>query len=169
MKAQQLVIAIALVLACRATGSEPKPEASARPSAVETMSSANEALDKLDQRRPVPLSPMMAQHQKQNMREHLQAVQEVVTAAAVGNFEQVALAAKRMGFSETMGRMCQHMGAGAPGFAEQALRFHHTADEIAVAASTRDADAVMTALSKTLSECTSCHATFKQQLVANFP
>jgi hypothetical protein len=108
---------------------------------------------------------MMAKHQKENMREHLQAVQEVIAAAAVDDFDTVAKAAKRMGFSETMGRMCEHMGAGAPGFTEQALAFHHTADEIATAASNRNGPAMLLALSKTLSACTDCHATFKQQVV----
>jgi cytochrome c556 len=126
-------------------------------------------LDELDARRPVPLLPMMAQHQRANMRDHLEAVQEVVAAIADSDFQKVATAAKRMGFSEAMGRMCEHMGAGAPGFTEQALRFHHTADEIAVAATKQDDKAVLTALSKTLRTCTSCHATYKQHLVASLP
>jgi hypothetical protein len=105
-----------------------------------------ETLEKLDQRRPVPLLPMMAQHQKENMREHLEAVQEVVAAAAVSDFDKAAAAAKRMGFSETMGRMCEHMGAGAPGFTEQALAFHHMADEIVTAAGKQDGPALLGAL-----------------------
>jgi cytochrome c556 len=143
------------------------PDVSARPDKATDAPSPSDALDQLDQRRPVPLLPVMAAHQKQNMREHLEAVQAVVAAAAVGDYDQVASAAKRMGFSETMGRMCEHMGAGAPGFTERALAFHHTADEIVTAASRRDGPAVLGALSKTLSTCTSCHATFKQQPVAS--
>jgi hypothetical protein len=112
---------------------------------------------------------MMAAHQKANMREHLEAVQAVVAAAAVNDFDKVALSAKRMGFSESIGRMCEHMGAGAPGFTEQALAFHHTVDEIVNAASRQDGPAVLGALSRTLSACTSCHATFKQQPVATLP
>jgi hypothetical protein len=131
--------------------------------------SPHDALDALDQRRPVPLLPMMAQHQKENMREHLEAVQAVVAAAAVSDFDQVAVAARRLGFSETMGRMCEHMGAGAPGFTEQAIAFHHTADGIARAATKRDGPAVLSALSETLRACTGCHATFKQQPVASLP
>jgi hypothetical protein len=111
----------------------------------------------------------MANHQKENMREHLEAVQQVVEAAAVSDFEKVGLAARRLGFSETMGKMCEHMGAAAPGFTEQALAFHHTADEIAGAARRHDGPAVLTALSKSLSACTSCHAAFKQQPVASLP
>ncbi|HKO46149.1 MAG TPA: cytochrome c [Polyangiaceae bacterium] len=170
MKKTYSLAAICLCLGCRATASsEPKPEASARPSEASTALSLNAALDKLDQRRPVPLLPMMAQHQKANMREHLEAVQEVVAGAAAGEFDKVALAAKRMGYSETMGRMCEHMGASAPGFTEQALSFHHTADEIAAAATKQDGPAVLAALSKTLRACTSCHATYKQRLVASLP
>jgi hypothetical protein len=169
MKALAFLAVIWLGLGCRATArSEPKPEASTH-SAEGSAPSANAALDKLDQRRPVPLLPMMAQHQKENMREHLEAVQEVVEGAAAGEFDKVAVAAKRMGYSERMGRMCEHMGASAPGFTEQALSFHHTADEIVAAATKHDGPTVLTALSKTLRECTSCHATYKQRVVASLP
>jgi len=172
MKAPRLLLAIVLCLACRVQG-EGEPTANrehALPfAAASTRPSANEALDELDRRRPVPLLPMMAQHQKQSMREHLQVVQEVIAAAAQSDFERAALAAKRIGFSETMGRMCEHMGASAPGFTEQALAFHHSADEIVIAANRQDGPALLSALSKTLSACTSCHATFKQQVVAALP
>jgi hypothetical protein len=123
------------------------------------------ALDALDQRTPVPLLPMMANHQKQNMRDHLSAVQEIVAAIAVDDFSGAERAAGRMGFSEPMAQMCTHMGAGAAGFTERALEFHHTADTIAVAARAHDHAAVTAALGKTLSACTGCHATFKQEVV----
>jgi hypothetical protein len=170
MKTPSVVVVIALCLSCRGgTESQPKPEASAKVLALASPASASDALDRLDARRPVPLLPHMAQHQKESMREHLEAVQGVVAAAAVSDFEKVAESAKRMGFSESMGRMCEHMGAAAPGFTEQALAFHHTADQIAAAATRRDAAAVLAALSKTLQACTSCHTTYKQQLVASLP
>lgn len=170
MKILSLVAALSLCLACRTVANgEPKPEASSHAPVVPTEFTANEALDKLDRRRPVPLLPMMAQHQKENMREHLEAVKDVVAAVALSDFENVSVAAKRMGFSETMGRMCEQMGIGAPGFTEQALSFHHSADEIAAAAAKQDVSAVLAALSKTLGACTSCHARYKQQLVASLP
>jgi cytochrome c556 len=169
MKTPSIVVVMALCLSCRAVaGSEPKPEASKVPALV-SPPSASDTLDRLDGRRPVPLLPHMAQHQKENMREHLEAVQGVVAAAAVSDFDKVAESAKRMGFSESMGRMCEHMGAAAPGFTEQALAFHHTADEIAAAATRQDSAAVLIALAKTLQACTSCHTTYKQQLVASLP
>ena len=80
--------------------------------------------DSMDTRVPGPLFrlPMMANHQKQNMRDHLAAVQEIV--GAVGAEDFAAIVARRratIGYSEQMGQMCNHMGAGAPGFTDQAL------------------------------------------------
>jgi hypothetical protein len=115
--------------------------------------------------RPVPLLPMMANHQKQNMRDHLVAVQEIVAAIATDDFAGVERAAGRIGFSEQMGQMCTHMGAGASGFTEQALNFHHTADRIGAAARDRDRARVLAELGATLQTCTSCHAAWKQQVV----
>jgi hypothetical protein len=112
---------------------------------------------------------MMAHHQKQNMRDHLEAVREIVSAAGEGDFARVETAAARIGYSEQMGRMCSHMGAGAPGFTERALAFHHTADTIGDAARKRDLSAVLATLGATLASCTECHATFKQQIVAELP
>ena len=125
----------------------------------------HEALDGLDTRRPLPLVPMMADHQKQAMRDHLAAVQEIVAAALASDFPAVERAAGRIGYSNQMNQMCTQMGAGAPGFTEQALNFHHTADTISVAAQQRDRDGVLRALSETLKTCTGCHATWKQQVV----
>jgi len=162
-------VALLLCLDCRTTAPKNEPEVTAPPAAPSASHSPQAASDALDRRQPVPLLPMMAQHQKENMRQHLEAVQGVVAAAAVGDFAQVAVAAKRMGYSDAMGRMCEHMGAGAPGFTEQALTFHHTADEIALAATRQDQAAVLAALSKTLRTCTGCHQTYKQQLVSSLP
>jgi len=119
----------------------------------------------MDTRAPVPLLPMMANHQKQNMRDHLVAVQEIVAALATDDFAAVERAAGRIGFSEQMGQTCTHMGAGAPGFTEMALNFHRTADGISAGARDRDRARVMTELGATLQTCTSCHAAWKQQIV----
>jgi hypothetical protein len=128
-------------------------------------STAQKSLDHIDGRVAVPLLPMMANHQKQNMRDHLLAVQEVIVASSTGDFPAIEKAAARLGYSEQMGQMCTHMGAGAPGFTEQALAFHHTADTIGDAARRRDRAAVIEALGSTLQTCTGCHATFRQTVV----
>lgn len=141
------------------------PEATV-PAVVEPVQkTAWDTLEQMDKRASVPLLPRMANHQKENMRDHLVAVQEIVHALAVDDFTAVARAAGRIGFSAEMGQMCTHMGAGAPGFTEQALHFHHTADGISAAAQENDRKRVLTALDATLQTCTSCHAAWKQQVV----
>jgi Cytochrome C' len=164
-----LLLLLLLVSSCRSTSSAPAPTTTATTEAAPARKSPADRLDELDARQAVPLLPMMAQHQKQNMREHLTVVQEVVAALGAGDFAQVARASKRMGYSETMGQMCEHMGAGAPGFTERALAFHHSADRIAEAAAKHDSAAVLAALAATLATCTTCHATYKQQLVDALP
>ncbi|HYJ09138.1 MAG TPA: hypothetical protein VEX18_09010 [Polyangiaceae bacterium] len=163
MKALTHSLLITILAACQTTA-RPEPVPSSAASAPALAAPVAE-LDRLDARTPVPLLPMMANHQKQNMRDHLAVVQEVVSATAERDFGKVARAAERIGYSEAMGQMCQHMGAGAPGFTEQALAFHHTADRIVVAAKSQDAQAVLQALGETLTKCTTCHATYKQQIV----
>lgn len=165
---------MALLLSVAFFGCQSTKEANSRslPSASVVMpqstppgGSPQAVLDTMDTRTPVPLVPMMANHQKQNMRDHLAAVQEIVAAVATNDFPAVEKAAGRIGFSEQMGMMCQHMGAGAPSFTEAALNFHRTADSITEAAKRKNATGVLTALNATLSTCTSCHATFKQEVV----
>jgi len=153
--------ALALIGAC-ARETSPEPE---RMSSTESPASAAEALDRMDTRSPVPMVPGMANHQKENMRDHLLAVQEIVLALGSDDFAAVERAAERIGFSEETGQMCTHMGAAAAGFTEQALGFHHAADRIAVAARERDRVRVLAELGATLETCTSCHSTWKQQVV----
>jgi mono/diheme cytochrome c family protein len=118
-----------------------------------------------DPRIPVPLLPRMAAHQRENMRDHLAAVQEIVAAVAGSDFAGVESSAARIGYSEQMGQMCERMGAGAPGFNALALNFHHTADTIVPAAKTRDSAATLKAVSATLQTCVACHAIYRQQIV----
>ncbi|HEY8926716.1 MAG TPA: cytochrome c [Polyangia bacterium] len=107
----------------------------------------------------------MAQRQKENMREHLLAVQDIALAASRSDFAAIEQAASKLGLSPGMERMCNHMGMGAPGFTDQALAFHRSADEIAAAAREHSSAAVMKALGSTLQLCTGCHAAFRQQVV----
>jgi len=119
----------------------------------------------LDARTPLPLTAMMAEHQKRNMRDHLAAVQEIVVALAVDEMATVEKAAHRIGYSDTMAQMCQHMGAATPGFTDMALAFHRTADTIADAAQHGDRKAATAALATTLGACVGCHAVYRQQVV----
>jgi len=123
------------------------------------------ASEPIESRRPLPLLQMMADHQKQMMRDHLGAVQEIVTALAADDFEAVERAAQRLGFSEEVGRICTRIGAASPEFTREALSFHHTADGIAAAARERNGQRVLAELSTTLQSCRACHSQWKQQVV----
>ncbi len=118
-----------------------------------------------DARQALPLTAMMAAHQKQNMREHLATIQAIVAAIARDDMGAVAAAAGRIGSSATMQQMCEHMGAAAPGFTPMALDFHRTADTIAEAARSGDPKAVLSALDRTLQTCVGCHAAYRQEVV----
>jgi mono/diheme cytochrome c family protein len=107
----------------------------------------------------------MAVHQRENMRDHLAAVQEIIAAISTEDFAGVERSATRIGYSEQMGQMCSHMGAGAPGFIDLALNFHRTADTIVPAAKARDTAAILKALSATMQTCVGCHAIYRQRIV----
>lgn len=156
------VLAIVTTAACRrAEPKESAPAIAPTPAASEP----HLALDRLDGRTAVPLLPMMANHQKQNMRDHLLVVQEIVLAIASDDFAAVERAAGRIGYSDQTGAMCAHMGAGAPGFTDLSMRFHHAADGITAAARQHDRAGVIDALGTTLQSCTGCHAVYRQDVV----
>lgn len=118
-----------------------------------------------DTRQPLPLTAMMAEHQKYNMREHLAAIQAIIAALGRDDMDAVAAAAARIGYSDAMGQMCEHMGAAVPAFTAMALTFHRTADTISDAARRGDRGGVLSALDRTLQTCVSCHATYRQEVV----
>ena len=162
MRMDLWIVGVVVALAsCRGGPARAPAAAALEPAAPAAVA----VLDAMDTRVPVPLLPMMANHQKESMRAHLAAVQGIVAALGEADFDGISRAAAGIGYSEPMGQMCHHMGAGAPGFTEQALRFHHTADRVSEAARRQDMPAVLSALSDTLATCTACHATFKQKIV----
>ncbi len=163
-----VILSLVLLAACQA---EPKAElpqkqdAPVAPAVAVTPDSAIQDLNRMDTRTPVPLQPMMAWHQKQNMQDHLVAIQEIVSAAAAQDWERIIKASARIESSPQMAQMCQHMGAGAPGFTDMALDFHSRADAIGVAAKAKDIQTVLEATSYTLEACTACHAQYRQDVV----
>lgn len=120
-----------------------------------------------DTRKALPLLGFMAEHQKKNMRAHLEAIRDIVGGYADKNFKNIKEAALRLGSSPQMNMMCDHMGQASPGFTPMALKMHSNADTIVAAAEKKDFNAVVTATEKTLQSCTSCHAAYKQQIVSD--
>lgn len=114
-----------------------------------------------DKRIPLNLPPMMAQHQKANMREHLKAVNEVVRYIGTKDF---ALASKtaheKLGMTAQMKQMCDNMPNET--FRTMALDFHQSGDALAEALKTKDNERSLKALDTVLTKCTSCHEMFRQ-------
>ncbi|HVV88670.1 MAG TPA: hypothetical protein VHE35_36750 [Kofleriaceae bacterium] len=156
------LLAAALAAGCSRDSARDAPRT--QPAAPST-SGAADAVAAFDHRTPLPLTAMMASHQKQEMRDHLRAVQEIAAAMAIDDFDAIAKAAARIGWSEQQAAMCKHMGAGAPGFADTGEQFHHVADGIAAAARAHDHAGVAKALDATLQTCVGCHDTYRQQIV----
>lgn len=154
---------IALLLLVGASACEPaSPTPDASPAAAE---GPHAELAAMDPRAPVPLQPMMAWHQKQNMMEHLVAIQRITDGLARQDWEGIAAAAALIESSPAMQQQCEHMGAGADGFTERALDFHSRADAIAPAARAQDAQGVLRATAATLEACTGCHVAYRQEVV----
>ena len=139
--------------------------ASAAPAQIDSACAPMAALAAMDPRRPVPLQPMMAWHQKQNMMAHLIAIQRIVDALSRRDWEKVIAASTALEPSPQMQQMCQHMGAGAAGFTERALDFHQRATRISAAARAEDQPGVLRATAETLAACTSCHSAYRQEIV----
>lgn len=161
------VAVIGLLAACGGCrGERVAPKQAATPPVTSDAACASAAeLAELDPRRPVPLQPMMAWHQKQNMQGHLLAVQRISDGLARADWDQVKQASVELGASPQMQQTCERMGSGAEGFTELALDFHQRADAIGEAARAEDVQAVLQATSHTLQACTSCHATYRQEIV----
>lgn len=164
-----LMIALA---ACRDVSAEPahRPPASASNAAApgnRVKPGATAAPGGGDDRTPVPLTAMMAVHQKRDMRDHLRVVQEITAALGSDDFVAIATSAARIGWSEQQAAKCKHMGAGAPGFAAMGEQFHKTADQIGIAARRHDRPGVVHALHDTLQTCVTCHESYRQEIVAD--
>lgn len=168
------MLACVLVVGCDAS-QKPAPEtvevaqgqeeSSPAVAPVECGDAAIRELNQMDNRKPVPLQPMMAWHQKQNMMEHLVAIQRINLGLAEGDWDEVGKAIDLIGSSPQMAKMCEHMGAGAEGFTELALSFHAKADLIREPAKNKDVSGTLRATAETVQVCTTCHATYRQDVV----
>lgn len=135
------------------------------PPTVASPAQPSAAAEAVDTRTALRLTAMMAEHQKSNMRDHLAAVHEIVAAIAANDMPAVERATLRIGHSDAMAQMCQHMGSATPGFTEKALGFHRTAGTITAAAQRGDRTGVNSALAATLRTCVECHAAYRQEVV----
>lgn len=115
----------------------------------------------MDMRTSLELPAPMKQHQLANMREHVLAIKSIVGLMAENKFEDAAkIAHSKLGLSPEMQSMCGMFENEK--FKTLGMAFHQSGDELGDVLQTRDVNASLRALNKTMGYCVECHATFRQ-------
>lgn len=121
----------------------------------------------LDAHQKIDMPEMMREHMLGNMRDHLQALQEIQASLATNDFGRAAdIAEQRIGMSslETHGaaHMAPHMPKPMQNIGTEmhraASRFARTAQEASVKG---DMSPVFEAYSKILQQCVACHSAYR--------
>jgi len=114
-----------------------------------------------DDRISLNLPAGMKQHQLENMRSHLEAVQSIIGLLAKGDYDKASgIAHHKLGLTPEMKKMC-NMFANSD-FRQMGLAFHQSADELGDTLKKGDLKQSMHALHATMNYCIQCHATFRQ-------
>ena len=126
---------------------------------VEEEEAAGDSID--DGRISLHLNPMQKQHQLENMRSNLEAIQNILWLIAEDKYDQAAaLAEKDLGSSTEMRLMCASFGNKH--FEEMGNNFHKSADEMSEIFKRKNKKESLEAISITMNYCVQCHATFRQ-------
>jgi len=119
------------------------------------------AMSMMDTRTSLGLPEEMKQHQLSNMREHLEAVNSVISLMSENKFEDASkIAHSKLGSTPEMLKMCRMMGN--ENFTTLGLAFHKSGDDLGNVLKTKDVNASLRALNKTMQYCVECHATYRQ-------
>jgi hypothetical protein len=115
----------------------------------------------IDTRISLNVQPPMKQHQLSNMREHVEAIKSIVGLMSDSKFEEAAkIAHSKLGLTPDMQTMCGMFNN--PEFVKLGMAFHKSGDELGDVLKTKDVNASLRALNKTMSYCVQCHATYRQ-------
>ena len=115
----------------------------------------------MDMRTPLGVVGEMKQHQLANMREHVEAIKSIVGLMADSNFDDASkIAHDKLGLTAEMKAMCGMFHNEK--FENLGLAFHKSGDDLGDALKTRDFNASLRALNKTMQYCVECHATYRQ-------
>lgn len=120
-----------------------------------------------DTRAAVDLPAMMRTHMLANMRDHLNAIHEIQSSLAAGEYEAAAdVAETRLGMSSLASHGASHMAGFMPkGMQETGTAMHQAASRFAVAAQeaavTRELPRALEALGRVTHQCVACHAAYR--------
>ena len=107
----------------------------------------------LDTRTSLGVTGPMKQHQLSNMRGHVEAIKTIVGLMA-------EIAHDQLGLTPDMQAMCGMFNN--KDFENLGLAFHKSGDELGDTLKTKDVNASLRALNKTMQFCAECHATYRQ-------
>lgn len=115
----------------------------------------------VDDRISLNLSPAMKQHQLQNMRAHLEAIQKIIAQLGQKDFTGASQTAhQKLGLSKEMRTMCNRFDNES--FKTLAINFHTSADEMAEVFEKENLEESLAAVNNTMNYCVSCHKQFRQ-------
>jgi hypothetical protein len=114
----------------------------------------------MDTRTSLGATPEMKQHHLMNMRAHVEAIASIVGLMAEKKFEDAAgVAHSMLGIRAEMQAMCGMFKNEK--YEKLGLAFHKSADDLGDVLKTKDVNASLRALNKTLQYCVECHATYR--------
>ena len=116
-----------------------------------------------DFRQLVKLPDMMQQHMMSNMRDHLVAINEILTYLANEEFDKAAKVAEhRLGMSSLKSHGASHMAKFMPeGMRQAGTNMHRAASRFALKAEEGEALPAYKALTEVTSACVACHADYR--------
>ncbi len=116
-----------------------------------------------DERVALGLSPAAEAGLKLTMREHLEAIQEIVAGLGRQEFEQAAkVAHEELGFPKHHQAMQREGGATfPPKYHELAMAHHQEAEALAKVIPLKDLKTILPQLERIIGACVSCHRAYK--------
>jgi hypothetical protein len=120
-----------------------------------------------DERIAIQMPDMMRNHMLANMRDHLNAINEIQSSLARGKFDRAAnIAEQRLGMTSLEAHQASHM---APFMPEQmqaiGTAMHHAASRFAIstqeASVSRDLPRALSALADITTQCVACHTRYR--------
>ena len=148
---------ISLLTSCNETKS--KEEHTTKNHSEVTLS--ENAENDLDKRISLKLNGMQKNHQLVNMRDHLEAVQRIITLLSSDKYDEASeIAYSKLGSTTEMKLMCASFGDKK--FENMGLEFHKSADEMSEIFKNKNKEQSLKALSNTMNYCVQCHTTYRQ-------
>ena len=127
----------------------------------ENMKKHNHKMNMTETRISLGLPAKMKQHQLANMRSHVEAIKSIVGLMSESKFDEASkIAHAKLGLTTEMKEMCKMFDN--KDFKKLGLAFHKSGDDLGDTLQTKDINASLKALNKTMQYCVECHATYRQ-------